>query len=266
MKNIVEVYKEILEKINKIKESTTGEIHIVKKIVEELKTINLPNIKILTDFVHQKPYAYFLIPNQLFRKQRTELGDILFVVKYKEGEKIIDQRALFFQVKYSKDSMKFDFEAHQLWFYLKIHEISFTFGNRVFKNLKTEKIAWSKLSNRENFGDYFLLGSKDVVDISTKTISKHYTHRESGKSKINLEEFCFYKTEFPCYTPPLLDFLSPHGKGEQIEYTYKVFIDLIYKKIGMVPDPPLEHEGFWDGNENDNSGFGIIEITFNDRE
>jgi len=34
--------------------------------------------------------------------------------------------------------------------------------------------------------------------------------------------------------------------------------------LGMIPDPPEEHAGFWE--ENSSGGFGLIEITIDNNE
>jgi hypothetical protein len=86
---------------------------------------------------------------------------------------------------------------------------------------------------------------------------------------LNLNCDCFYfkRRELGyCnfYNKPLLDFLTPFGKGNKIEGNYKQFIDLIYKKLDMIPDPPEENEEFW--LEEETEGFGIIEITINNDE
>lgn len=71
--------------LTKLVQNGTGEIDIVMEFEKEIRT-NIAhkfpqNISIRTVFIHQKPYAFFVNPSKICGKVKTELGDILFVVK-----------------------------------------------------------------------------------------------------------------------------------------------------------------------------------------
>ncbi|MFW5879184.1 MAG: hypothetical protein ACOCUV_00005 [bacterium] len=267
-----EIYKKIIDSIETTISAVNGEVEIVKKSIDSINALTWnPNIKVRTGFCHQKPYAFFVTPDRVFDKVKTELGDYLFVIKYKDNDSIIDRRALFFQAKYNKTGNPFSIELHQFHFYRQIDKIDFRFGNSVYKSGGYNPILWLNISYPSNFGDYILLGDNFAIDILTKEIANQYEHKKNGHFTFNLGSICdlwhFRKHhDFCCcgdYSP-LFDFLTPFGKGNKIEGQFEHFIDLIYKRLGMIPDPPEEHEGFWE--ESDGSGFGVIEITINNTE
>jgi hypothetical protein len=257
--------------INLATESTTGEVKIVKDAIDRIKKLSWsPNITVQSGFLHQKPYAFFINPDNLFTKQKTELGDLLFVVKYINNNKIIDKRALFFQAKYNNSSSQFPIELHQFHFYKQIDNIEFKFGNSVYKNLGVTPIHWKNISATNEFGDYILLGNNYAVDVSINEIASQYEHKKTGHFNYDLDFICarhcrrhHHKTCCAAKSP-LFDFLTPFGKGNLIYGQFELFINLIYKHLGMIPDPPEENEGFWE--ESSKEGFGLIEITISNGE
>lgn len=267
-----ELYQKIIDSLESVLSEETGEVNVVEKSILRLnETIWSPNVKIQTGFCHQKPYAFFIDPETLFTKKKTELGDFLFVVKYFDNNEIIDNRALFFQAKYSKNSSLFDIELHQFHFYKQIENIKFKFGNTVYNDLNINPIIWQNISKPNEFGDYILLCKDYALDMYTSEIAKQYKHLARGHFRYSLDlmfDQCYYhrRHRFSCSHrfSPLLDFITPFGKGNKVEKQYKRFISLIYKKLKMIPDPPEEYEGFWE--ESKNGGFGIVEITINNNE
>ncbi len=126
-----------------------------------------------------KALCIFLNPDKLFTKQKTELGDFLFVIKYVENKEVIDNRALFFQAKYNPiDNSKYQIELHQFHFYRQINNIEFKFGNSLYKKLGIIPIKWKNISSFNSFGDYFLISKGFVIDESTEDISKQYEHKK----------------------------------------------------------------------------------------
>ena len=267
--NTFEIYKKIIEIIELVLSKTTGEVNIVKESIDEIEKTkcNWPsNIKVNTGFCHQKPYAFFVNPNILFTKSKTELGDFLFVIKYIDNKVIIDNRALFLQAKYNstKKSDSFKIDLHQFHFYKQINNIVFKFGKTVDKSLTKPKI-WKNISKPYDFGDYLLLGCKYVYDLYTSEIAGQYEHKKKGYFRFNFDSninnnFLYQRHLFYYFNfySPLFYFLTPFGKGNKIEGQFKEFINLIYKKLGMKIDPPEENEGFWIDS---NGGFGLVEIV-----
>jgi hypothetical protein len=269
----IELYEKIIDSILGASSEGNGEVDIVRKSISKIeKQIFDANIKVQAGFCHQKPYALFVNPQKLFTKTRTELGDYLFVIKYLDDGKIIDKRALFFQAKYSLNNNPFHIELHQFHFYSQIANLEFKFGNTVYKDLKTTPIIWKSISKPNEFGDYMMISPSEVTDLNTNEIASQYIHKKSGYFTYRLsllyKRQCIFGRGYQkyCYRyfNPLFDFLKPFGKGNKIEGNFETFVDLIYKKLEMIPDPPEEHEGFWE--EGNNGGFGLIEITINNNE
>lgn len=274
---VIELYEKIIDSILVAASEATGEVDIVKKSIDKINDQTFdptfdPNIKVQTGFCHQKPYALFVNPLELFTKKRTELGDYLFVIKYLDNNKIIDKRALFFQAKYSPKNDPYHVELHQFHFYRQIENLEFKFGNSVYKKLKSVPITWKNISKPNEFGDYMMISAFEVTDLYTNEIASQYSHKKSGYFTYKLRLLCNprfhlgrgYQETCSRNINPLFDFLKPFGKGNKIEGNFETFIDLIYKKLEILPDPPEEHEGFWE--EGDNGGFGLIEITINNME
>jgi hypothetical protein len=264
MSDVSVVYNLIIDSIKEALKNasvTASEPKIVENsitiIEDKIKNKPIPHITARTKFCHQKPYAYFIDPSKMFGKTKTELGDYLLVCKYKSPEGIIDQRALFLQAK--KAASNFHIEKHQLQFYLSIDNILFKFGNRLYKNEKNKPIVWRNISTKNDFGDYMLMsdapGNVDALDVSTHNIS-HSAFSFPTISKTSTPIYICNKTI--CCDHPLIDFLSLFGKGTPVKGCFKEFIELIYKKLGMEPDPSEENEGFWEEEKR----FGLIEVTF----
>jgi hypothetical protein len=267
----LELYTQIRETIESAIGNSIGEVNIVDDSIKKINKLKLsPNINIQAGFCHQKPYAFFINPNKLYTKHKTELGDFLFVIKYVDNNIIIDKRALFFQAKYNKNRNPFSIEMHQFHFYQQIDKIEFKFGNSIYRSLGYKPIVWKNISAKNEFGDYFLIGDNFVIDCSTDTIASQYEHKKQGHFKFDLNLMRHYWHPFGyqglfCKSNyPLFEFLLPFGKGNKIEGTFEIFINLIYKRLGMIPDPDEEHTGFWE--ENSRGGFGLIEITIDNNE
>jgi hypothetical protein len=251
------VYELIINSIAKAIEPGKKEPDIVKDSIAYMKkeTQNIPShITIKAESCHQKPYAFFVNPPCMGGKVKTELGDYLFVCKHKQNGIITDQRALFFQVKKCRKDAVPKIEQHQLQFYLSIDSIEFRFGNTVYAEGGIDPIVWHNISTTRNFGDYIIIRDQCVHDISTNRIKTIYSCVING----DVAE-CY---ELICGDSPLKEFLSSPNKGTKISGSFKSFINLIYKKLGMEADPPDENEGFWLEAEGDkNNSFGLVEIT-----
>ncbi len=267
----IEVYEKIIEAIRTVSGAQVTEPDIVKNAVEEIKKIKTSNdVKIQTAFCHQKPYAFFVKPDSLYSFKKTELGDLMFVVKFIARNEVFDYRSLFLQVKRDKECEKFDIAKHQWCFYSKIDAIDFKFGNKIYEDGNLEPIVWKAIAKPENFGDYLFIGEHFALDVPLKCINRQYS-LGGKKFTFDLDEYshCLKRNYYYSYPPfpcidhfPLLDFLSPFGKGNKIEGVLGQFTELIYKKLKMIIDPPEEHWEFWE--EDAKGGFGVIEVTFNE--
>lgn len=260
--SIINLYKGIIESIEDASYNCYSETMIVKKAINNISALKSPeNVIINTGFCHQKPYAFLVIPDNLYKRKKTELGDLMFVIKIRVNDNIIDKRVVFFQVKYDEKFERFKIEKHQLQFYSQIDEIVFKFGNNVYKEGHSSPIIWSSISKPELFGDYLLIGNGKARDVSTNCICTQYMpdndffiwQVNENKRERNYESSRLYKLG-----NPLLDFLKPFGKGTKIEGQFEKLVNLIYKKLNMEIDPPEENIGFWDGEK----GFGVIEINY----
>lgn len=267
----VDIYSQLIKTIESAADSSIGEVKIVDESIKRIKKIRIsPNINIQAEFCHQKPYAFFINPNELYTKQKTELGDFLFVIKYVDDGIIFDKRALFFQAKYNKKGNPFAIEMHQFHFYKQINKIEFRFGNSIYKNLGYKPIKWKNLSSKDEFGDYILINDKFAIDLYTNEIGLQYEHKKHGHFNFDLRlmnygwPYQLHHNKKCSKNSPLYDFLLPFGKGNKIEGDFEIFINLIYKRLGMIPDPPEEYSEFWD--ESKSGGFGLVEITIDNNE
>lgn len=267
----LDIYNKIIDSIESSISTNYGEVKIVEKSIDAINSLSWnPNINVQTGFCHKKPVAFFVTPDRVFNKEKTELGDFLFVIKYKDNSKVIDRRALFFQAKYNNTGNPFSIELHQFHFYKQIDKIVFQFGKSVYKSGGYKPIVWANISHPNNFGDYILLGDNFAMDMLTDEIASQYEHKKQGHFSFKLDStshhWHFRKHHHLCRknNNPLFDFLTPFGKGSIIDGQFKQFINLIYKRLEMIPDPPEEHEGFWE--EGNGSGFGVIEITIDNTE
>lgn len=246
---------------------------IVKEYTDSVKCMgfNLPGIKIKSCFIHQRPYAFFVNPKSICGKKKSELGDILYVVKRIKKNIIVDHRGVFIQVK-KADNLKFKIEPHQLNFYLNISKIKFKFGNSVYKNASFPPILWENLSNSKSFGNYLMISGKEtfvcnpsLIARETKTIFKQFyftachshinngVYRRTVPNDMCLDSHAFF----------LSSFFRKRGIGFSVCGKRKDFLKIIYKRIKWEIDPPEETVDYF---IEDKRNFGVIEITIDETE
>jgi hypothetical protein len=244
------------------------EPQIIKKFVDGAQMIQTSShFKVESIFVHQKPYAYFSTPTHICGKKRTELGDILFIVKRLRQGATYDHRFTFAQAKKLSKGVA-SIEVHQFRFYQDIASISFRFGNRVHKTSGITPCTWTALSTSRWFGHYLLLNSPFSLAVRINLVDTQFP---AGCNSFDFQ-LAFPRTVlWPCaflgllpYEQFLISFLQSHGLGVHVSRKTENFLELIMKHVGWNFDPPEETEGYF--KENEKGGLGIIRITITDEE
>jgi hypothetical protein len=250
-----------------------SEPDIIRNYVNTVSKIqpSAPHITIKTGFIHQRPYAFFVQPTSICNKTKCELGDILYVFKKLDASgNLIQAKASFVQVK--KGINSWHIEPHQLEFLSNIKTIHFRFGNSVYKQGGISPIIYNGLRYCGNLSQYLLIGGNTSFCYPTKRIRACQPFSQRGFSiNVNNPTICPIKIPFCPQYDSHLKFLNKFfiGKsGANVLNELQQIIELIYKKIGWIFDPPEE---FADNFIEDERGFAIIEITsstakFNDEE
>lgn len=219
-------------------------------------------VKIRAGFIHQRPYAFFVQPNSIAGRQKCELGDILYVHKKIDSTgKLIQAKVVFVQAK--KGVNYWAIEPHQLEFLANIKTIQFRFGNSVCKLGGYAPVIYNGLLHKGEIAQYLLMGPTDALSYSVKRVKERqrlYQHGFSlnGTNPIHCKEA---KRAFCANHDSHLKFLTRFCNGvEGANLTGEVrdVVELIYKRIGWVLDPPEE---FADNFIEDARGFAIVEIT-----
>lgn len=232
---------------------------------QAIQTSSRFNIK--STFIHQKPYAYFDTPTHICGKKRTELGDILFIVKRLRQGVTYDHRFTFAQAKKLSQGVA-PIEVHQFRFYRDIASISFRFGNSVHKVSGTTPCTWTRLTTSRWFGHYLLLNSPLSLAARITLVDTQFP---GGCNPFNFQLAfpctvpcsCAYLGLFP-YEQFLISFLQLYGLGVHVSHRTEKFVEIITKRVGWNVDPPEETEGYFE--ENEKRGLGIIRITIIDEE
>jgi len=240
--------KDISDELDRAIASATGENAIVKQFIQNLGGIPPPvGIKIETAFCHQKPYAFFVNPNRYAGKTKCELGDILWVHKILKGKKVTDHRAIFSQAKHSKTS-RYHIDQHQYQFLKNINTNSFSFGKSVYKNAGYTPLIFHSLTKSKHFSNYLFLRPKTTPKCES-TMKLPLLKRTSIDST-SLQDFEFY----------IGNFLTNRSFGMDLHKNKmgRAVVDIVFKRLGLVLDPPEEWQDYF---VDDESGFGVVFIT-----
>ena len=241
---------------------------VVKRFVTNAGNISKNNhIKIETQFVHQKPYVFFVTPSSIFNKSKTELGYILFIVKRIQARQIVDHRFVFLQVKKMNNAERSMIDVHQFRFYRDISMLQFRFGNSVYAKANVTPLIWSGLTQSTWFGSYLFLSKIESVCARPVLIDLQYSggckpFKFEFQSCIHSPFYWSYCTgiqPFRCYLSRLFRF---KGIGCRVTPKTAGFLDIILKRLGWALDPPEETEGYFE--DDSNGGFGVIRLTIND--
>lgn len=229
-----------------------------------------PRWKVNAVFIHQNPYAMFRavdktgkISNyQICGKSKVELGDILFVVKRISGREVADFRGSFAQVK-CENSGRVIIEPHQLEFLSNISSYTFEFGRAAYRKSGYMPILWG-IGQRKWFSQYLIISSRNALSIETQRIKK-ISPGVCSKFSFPFHGLVCTKGMPHCVTHDgvssfLKNFLKPNGVGFKVRGRLFKLVDVIFKKLNLVIDPPEEHEGYFE----DGRGFSVIQIQIED--
>lgn len=247
------------------------EPQIVKRYtVAAASIVPPPNISMRTGFIHQRPYMRFRtpagVPATLCGKVACELGDVMYVFKEKVAPTAPPHyvSVAFLQAKIGTNMWAV--EPHQLEAARSIQTLPFTFGNTVFAAGGVAPIVYAGLPVSRLFY-YLLLGTTPTARALAYDAARVIAHSPGICVSFALQD----STHLPCsFSRPCCNSCDSHQRflsalmskaaGELKTGTLAQIVDLIYKRIGWVPDPPEEFEGYFP-DEGENAGFGIVEIT-----
>lgn len=222
----------------------------------------LPTLKVRAGFIHQRPYAFFVQPATIAGREKCELGDVLYVYKKLDatGTPIL-AKATFVQAKKGQDY--WSIEPHQLEFLSNIKTIQFRFGNSVYKRGGYAPIIYNGLPHSGELAQYLLLGSIDALAYSVKRIKACQRLYQHGFSIHDGNPILCKEADRPFCSNhdshrQFLNRFCNGNTGASLTGRVRDIVDLIYKRIGWVLDPPEE---FADNFVDDPRGFAVVEIT-----
>ncbi len=235
-------------------------------------------LQIRSKVVHQKPYALFESNSGPCKKYRVELGDILFVAKYYDKYRMIDQmRTSFLQAKLSKATNNWKISAHQQEFSFTPSKYLFHFGKSwdpkrgIRKIISKSKWLFTYLlmSTSEDISN--LAVSPEIVELWRQKPCKDYTIPVNFFVPVfysktpTFSGFVWYnKFVGGSYALWLYKFLRKNGIGGYVINNGRTsnseledLVNTIYRFTGLQPDPPGEFEEY-----SGEGTFGVIEFTF----
>lgn len=242
---------------------------IVKKFVDSIATCGGPTesgkVANRSKFIHQRPYAFFVIPPLIEGKTKTELGDILFIVKERIAGEVKRKRISILQVKLADADLRVDIPPHQHTFQRDLYNIAFRFGNRyyldtwhprVFSHIDKSSRLMANLILPKHGGHAYVLNADEI---------------EPNSFKFTRETNFLMSTEFPDYFDSLCNFTKrmsrrvghpPHPYWCSITPVLEHMVDIIYRStpVGWTTDPEEEWRDYFVETPPD-EGFGIVEIT-----
>jgi hypothetical protein len=226
------------------------------------------NIRIKTGYIHQKPYAIFIDPKDIAEKSRTELGDLLIVVKRKKAN-LIEREATFIQVKW--DSSKpppypsWKIEPHQRDFWKNIKTNKFSFGKKARKAGGYDDIVFDGIKEDGNLCRYLFVNPYFLNKQSAWLIDLDLI---KDKDKYETKDFLLnFQSMFENKLKDILNGAGVKVKNKLPEVpgvggSLSDILTIIYKYLGWQEDPPEEFESYFEGDE----GFMVLEITVLDKE
>ncbi len=240
--------------------SSTNEVEFLRKFVDichknhgtEFKGSNNMLVKFRSKFVHQKPYAFFIDPHEIAAKTKTELGDILILVKQKHHG-LTEKRATFVQVKWkNEETQNWKIEEHQYEFWKNIKTNVFTFGKKVMANSCYEGNRFNGLKNSEQLCQYLFIGKKCIL--TDGGIMQNINEIINVDHLKDLTWLLLnYKNK--AFKQKVFELLN--GDGEKVEDNLEEIISIIYKYLQWENDPPEEYEDYFSGE----NGFVVFEFT-----
>ena len=98
-------------------------------------------VRIRSGFTHAKPMVFFVKPKVIQGATRTELGDILFVVKRRQRGVLKERRAVFLQARLAHGG-SIRLESHQHEFQRTFARTQFEFGKECYKVTHFKPQVW----------------------------------------------------------------------------------------------------------------------------
>lgn len=200
----------------------------------------------LVKFYHNTPW-----PNP----DTKEIGDLLFVSKFKVRNRIIKKRGVIVQSKFTRKRLRSWKAIDTAQFYFIHKWPDFT------RVSPTPQKAYSFSPSSLTWGTYAFLGS-DAVNYPTyhtsSRILRVYPHIFSQKTfAFNLKKLIGWDTSPSFLMKQILCFI---GEDLLANNPINLFVDDLYKIVGLKPDPPGEFH--WESAVTEESkGFGIVEFT-----
>lgn len=238
--------------------SSGNEVNFLKKFVElsqnKIQENNINNqIKFRSKFVHQKPYALFVDPEKINGKSRTELGDMLFVIKSNQNG-VIQKKATFIQVKWNNDvKPSWKLERHQFNFWKNIKKNTFSFGKKVFKDSGYEDIVYQGISDSDKICNYLFVGKNNPISKSDPEFGL-LVNINDLRCEYKFDQGDFILSCRKSFENGMIEILK--GNCENVNGNLKSIMSIIYKYMQWEDDPPEEYEDYFLGT----TGFAIFEI------
>lgn len=205
--------------------------------------------------IDRSPLVRFRHPTPWPNPDVREVGDLLFVIKFKKGTQIIEKRALIVQSKFTGTSRRSWKDINTAQFYLILKWPSFTRVNpgppRPY-NLSPLCLTWGTYAfvgpMATNYPLYFtssrILGKKPAI-LSQKTFT------------FNINKPLGWDTS-PSFM--MRHMLCLIGENLLTNRPIESFVDDMYRIVGLIPDPPGEFK--WESRyQEEPKGFGIVEFT-----
>lgn len=243
------------------------EVEIVKRYVQGLGGLQVSGqASIRTDFIHQRPYVFFVSPSRLAGRQKCELGDILYVTKHLDpAGLVLDHRCCFVQAK--KGVTAWHIEGHQLEFLSDVRRIRFKFGNIVYACGGVAPRVFDGLEQGPRISQYLLLRPQDALCYATERVKARQQFNQTGFSISSGNPVACASGGTPlCSTHDshlvFLQRMLAGRRGARISGDLQDVVELVYKRIGWQLDPPEE---FGDYFVEDGGGLAVVEVTVHHR-
>lgn len=228
---------------------------VVNNAAGKFTHLNGKHLRLRAAKIHQKPYA--LLNRRICNRSRVEFGDILFVVKRKMAESIIDYRCSFAQAKLYRNS--WTIEPHQFEFLTHLPSIQFNLA-RAYQSNGTS----FRLSTYSDWAStYLLMSNAFCLSIPPIDLRRFYATKcrsfrvdccllGAGSSLIgHCPRWAFRHF--------VLKFLANHGVGAKVKGRLRNLVEICYEIVGLTPDPPNDFE-------TEKGAFAVIEFEISENQ
>jgi len=205
--------------------------------------------------IDKSPIVEFLHSTPSNNPAKKEIADLLFVSKFKKGNHVTEKRAVVVQSKFNQTEQRlWKFDTAQFYLVSKWPPFSrIKPGPPKPYLLQPQSLAW---------GSYVFVGPEalenPVYFASSRILKENpsiFSHKTFSFNPKKLNSFD---------TSP--SFLMRHilcliGENLYANSNIESFVDEMYRIVGLKPDPP--NEFYWDSmnDENESTGFGVVEFS-----